>query len=343
MSETVRRLFLGATGLAAAADAGFLYRNQETLAGLQQNEVTFPADLNRNVNVPYISMRFVRYRRRSIYEQPTFNDVMKISLPIPENLTESTEVGYTNENLGSTFGAVTESLSGATNISGPEDIANRIAGAAAGAGVNTIAEIIRGRLGVGTANANPAIAQSIQSATTAASVLSGITANPFQVVLFKSPEFRRHSFTWKLVPRDLDESERIKILIDVFKYHSLPGLSPGAVFFSYPEVLEIKFRPSDNFLYKFKPCVVRNVTVNYAPNSPSFYRSSNAPTAVQFRIDLQEIEIITKADYLRTDTGRYGGIVTEVRNLTSRTATANPAETNAAQAFPGGGAGGFGL
>ena len=183
----------------------------------------------------------------------------------------------------------------------------------------TIAGAIAQRLGLGTANANPLIAQSVQSATTAASVLSGITTNPFQVVLFKSPEFRRHTFSWRLVPRNLDESERIKNLVDVFKYHSLPGLSPGAVFFSYPEVLEIKFRPTDKYLYKFKPCVVRNVSINYAPNSPSFYRSSNAPTAVQITISLQEIEIITKADYLRSDTGRYGGIVSEVTNLLTGT------------------------
>jgi hypothetical protein len=41
------------------------------------------------------------------------------------------------------------------------------------------------------------------------------------------------------------------------------------------------------------------VTVNFAPNSPSFFRSTNAPTALQFSIKVQEIEIWTKADYFR--------------------------------------------
>ena len=80
----------------------------------------------------------------------------------------------------------------------------------------------------------------------------------------------------------------------------LPGISgpgTGGVFFSYPEILQIKLFPKDDYLYRFKPCVVDNVSVNYAPNNPSFYRETGAPTAVQFSVSLQEIEIWTKNDY----------------------------------------------
>jgi hypothetical protein len=84
----------------------------------------------------------------------------------------------------------------------------------------------------------------------------------------------------------------------------LPGISnAGGVFFSYPEILQVKLFPKDEYLYRFKPCVVESVSVNYAPNGPSFYRQSQAPTAIDFSISLQEIEIWTKADYLRNSVG----------------------------------------
>jgi hypothetical protein len=334
---SIRLGILGLTGAAAIADATALYSRRGSDAGRFQDEIMFPQDLKISAGVPYISMRFVQYQRRSIYNQPVFSDVMKISLPIPENLVERTDVAYSNESLGSAVGAVTESLSGVTRLSSVQEAGDRIFGATAGIGARVLGAIANTFVG----NTNSQAAQEFQRGLTAASVLTGVTTNPFQVVLFKSPDFRRHTFQWKLVPRNKQESDTIERLVNTFKYHALPGLSPGAVFFSYPEILEIKFRPADQYLYKFKPCVVKNITVNYAPNSPSFYKSSNAPTAVQFAVELQEIELITKADYLRDSQGRYGA-GTEIAEFL-RSAAANPAETNAAQAFSGGGAGGFGL
>jgi len=306
---------LGVLGLAAgfaAADAASLYGRQSADASRFQDAIKFPLDLKVDSAAPYISMRFVQYSRRSIYEQPVFNDVMKISLPIPENLVDRTGINYTDENLGAAFGAATEALSGVSRVGGSvSDIGDRLYGAAAGVGVG-VAQAAVGALGNSSSTVAQLISQNIQRGVTATSVLTGITTNPFQVVLFKSPDFRRHTFQWRLVPRNKQESDTIEKLVNTFKYHSLPGLSSGAVFFSYPEVLEIKFRPADQYLYKFKPCVVRGITVNYAPNSPSFYRSSSAPTAVQFSVELQEIELITKADYMRDERGRFGGAVTDI-------------------------------
>jgi hypothetical protein len=300
------------TAGASLADLGNLYFNTSYSSGFS-NTIIFPSDLPTR-NVPFMSMEFERYQRRSINEQPSYTSQMRIILPIPENLVETTSVSYSKEALGSAVGAITNSLSGVTNIGSSgglsdivQNIGSRLGGAAAGVGTEAISNLVRGSL------ANTGFEGYADRAINAASALSGITTNPFEVILFKTPNFRTHTFGWDFIPNTLQESETLKQLIETFKYHSLPGISAaGSVFFSYPEILKINFRPRDEYLYKFKPSVVESVRVNYAPNKPSFVKSSGAPAAIQFQINIQEIEIMTKADFLRNQSGFFSLFRTNV-------------------------------
>jgi hypothetical protein len=315
----VRAVTYGVGGIAAVAgltDAGILYARGGRFSRLFQQELAFPSDLLRSGNLasdgaeaPYMSMQFSAYRRRSITEQPFYEGQMKIRLPIPEGLVEQTSVSYNKAELGSAAGSVVDAASlrpsgSLTEIAG--QVGTGIATAASGVGTAALRNVIAGVAGEGNA----------QVGLNALSAISGITANPFQTVLFKSPEFRAHTFRWKFAPETAAETNMLRDIINTFKYHSLPGISAaGGVFFSYPEILEINFRPSDEFLYKFKPCVVESITVNFAPgNGPSFYRSTNAPTALQLELRVQEIEIWTKADYLNRDaSGRFNNPVSIFR------------------------------
>ena len=279
------RTIIGGVGLGVlAADALNLYDRRGRDASRFQNNLTFPSDLRSDI--PYMSMQFSAYKRRSIYQQPFYQPEMKIRLPIPENLSERTTVDYANQNLDSVTGASVEAAAGTLSNQGGT-FAQDVAGVLSGAGAS-LARSAAGQAGIGG------------GVTAALSSLSGITTNPFQVVLFKSPNFRSHSFSWRFVPTRPGESDIIRELVETFRYHSLPGISAAAgVLFSYPEILEISFGPTDDYLYKFKPCVVKDISVNFAPNGPSFYRSTNAPTAVHFTVNVQEIEIWTKADWDR--------------------------------------------
>jgi hypothetical protein len=319
----VAGLSAGAAGLgllAAAgsvADASILYSNQGEYAAGFQEPILFPSDLFRNGDneIPFISMQFEQYQRRSINEQPFYSEKMKIRLPLPANLTEQTSLDYPTQELGSAAGAVVESLagSGSGGIEGLRNsIGQRLGTAVSGIGVSALRTI--------ASEISPRGAGLSESAL---SVLSGISANPFQVILFKSPKFRSHRFSWKFIPNSLAESEELRKLVNTFKYHALPGISQfGSVFFSYPEILKVNFQPSDRYLYKLKPCVVTNVTVNYAPNGPSFVRESKAPTAIDFEIQLQEIEIMTKADFLRDNRGIFTTPSSSPRNDAARSASA---------------------
>ena len=66
--------------------------------------------------------------------------------------------------------------------------------------------------------------------------LGGLAQNPFLTVLFKSPTFKRHSFSWKLSPNSADESNTLRDIIQTFRSNMLPALSPnvGGTLLTYP-------------------------------------------------------------------------------------------------------------
>jgi hypothetical protein len=291
----------GALGAAAAAGVGVaagylagqdlvdLYRN--TTAGARTNQnITFPDDLisaNEERNA-YCALRFSRYVRRSIKSPPVLDVASGINLPLPANLRESQSVEYSTESLGPMIGAAADATASAISTGGA-------------GGIGGIASSIASNIAIGGAaeayqRLVPRIPMFGNQIAGAISSLSGITVNPFQTILFKAPNFKKHSFSWKFIPRTPQESEKIRVIVELFKYHSSPGITTG-VFFSYPEILEIALYPRNEYLYKFKPCVVDNVTVNYAPNGPSIYRSTGAPTAVEVTLSIQELEYWTKNDY----------------------------------------------
>jgi hypothetical protein len=126
--------------------------------------------------------------------------------------------------------------------------------------------------------------------------LKGIAQNPFMTMLFQSPNFKSHSFSWVFAPRNQQESLMIAQIIEAFKFNMLPGLAAGTAgtFFSIPNIADISLYPANKYLYRFKPCAVKSVTADYAPNGPSFFIDSFAPTHISLSIEFLEIEMWTK-------------------------------------------------
>jgi hypothetical protein len=82
----------------------------------------------------------------------------------------------------------------------------------------------------------------------------------------------------------------------------LPSLNYGSVF-SYPSIVNISLYandPTSFYLYDFKPCVIEDFKVNYAPgNQPAFYTNTSAPAALEISVGLTEIAIWTRSDIQR--------------------------------------------
>ena len=281
---------LAAGGTLLASDAANALSDRNNYSNQYQQALTFPSDLLTNSKNICMSFRFTKYTKRSIFantEIQTNGGIIR--LPIPHNLKEDTDVSYNNTDLSSAVGAATEAY--VSNNPSSSDFKSIASGLASVGGGFLAGNALSGLESLNTGTA----AQAFQA-------VSGISVNPFQTVLFQSPNFRTHSFNWTFAPSNSQESETLTSIIRMFQYHALPGLPTNSqgLLFDYPEIVLINILPSDTYLYKFKPCVIKNISVNYAAgNTPSFFKSKTAPTMVSISLHLMEIEMWTKNDYLQ--------------------------------------------
>jgi hypothetical protein len=251
----------------------------------------FPNDLidpsaNRN---SYMAIQFVEYQRRSIFNQPFLSALGGVRLPVPNQLAETFNVSYdSSASANSTVGAAIEGgLQGRNGVGSSGNVIGSIASAVTGA---LGGKAVQTASALGT-KAGLDVPQALQ--------LGGLAQNPFLTVLFKSPNFRKHTFSWKLMPNNEQESNTAREIIQTFRYNMLPALAPnaGGTLLTYPNMAIINLYPNETLLYKFKPCVVESLTVNYAAGGqPSFFKGTNAPTHIELSISLLEIEYWLKED-----------------------------------------------
>jgi hypothetical protein len=292
VSATVQTVGVVAAGVAVGAgaylaygDAQNLYNSRSEMANQFQQQSEFPGDLTSTGKF-YISFLFQEYVKRSIYNSPFLRSRGTIRLPIPDNLKDNTSVSYSAPDIDPLVGAALEQAA-----KNREETGSAISSFQSGVKIGTAA--LQG--------AGMEFIQGLQDTNAGKGIRSylGLTINPYQTVLFERPNFKTHTFTWKLIPKNDIESGTIKNIISTFQYHALPGISDNlGLIFSFPSMVTVNLYPSNTFLYRFKPAVIESISVNYAPGStPSFYRGTDAPTAVTITIQLKEIEYWTNKDY----------------------------------------------
>ena len=278
-------------GVGAVRSAVDLYNARQNAADQFQQELIFPSDLiqptaggeGRNF---FMGFSFMKYEKRSINDSPFLRSEGTVRLPIPDGIRDNLSVSYNTASLTPMVGAALESFQGSEAVSTIGALPATLLGGLTGAAVGLVQ---------GAADSSPDARTGLQ----AAQAYFGLAVNPYQTVLFEKPEFKTHNFSWKLMPRDEDESNRARNIFRTFQFHASPGVAGGSgLFFSYPSMAIISLYPSSEFLYRFKPCVIKSVNVNYAAgHNPSFFKRTNAPTAMTLSIQLQEIEYWTNNDY----------------------------------------------
>lgn len=263
--------------------------SQSNLVSTSSDNLFYPEDLESYKY--YITFGFVQYQRRSILDLPFLNPKGNIRLPIPSNIVDQLRVEYREDGLNPLAGAGMElGLKGGGNFGGAAGVTT--AAGLAGALNSTVSALGGANLGPGYS----ALASGLKSAGSAAPFALqpfGLAVNPFLTVLFKSPTFKRHAFSWRLSANSPKESETINNILKAFRSHMLPsaiGWTGGAIL-RYPDMCTVTFNPSDDWLYKFKPCVVESVSMNFAPNQQaSFFNETDAPTDILFTVNLLETE-----------------------------------------------------
>lgn len=232
----------------------------------------YPHDIGRY----YMSIDMSDYHRTDLLSIAVLNTTHLIKFPMPKQMNDSHGVTYEQKELNQAVGSVTSSAMDATvgNGVGTSGILNSFA-SAAGLAATTLSHLVEKFTGV-----------PVEDALRAA---SGLAPNQFLTVLLKGPQYKKHSFSWTLSPRNAAESETLRQIIANLNEAMAPGFATQN-FFSFPKVFELSFAPTPTMLYRFLPAVLETMNINYAPSGPSFYAGTDAPAAIELTLNFLELE-----------------------------------------------------
>jgi len=251
--------------------------------------VIFPSDTPPY----YMTFNFFKYKRPSQFGTTTFDPIGEtILLPLPDGqgLVDNSQANWTESSLGLAGNAL-DSIKNADQYKAAFT-KDGFAGGTANVGAEVafvLATILAANLpsdfgdGAGTIESQ-----------------FGAVENPGAAQLFKGVGMRQFSFTWTFAPKNVDESNNIKKIIDIFKRNHLPTFmaAGGSFMFNYPNIVHPSYgglldQSTNQYLPTFEYCAISEVNVSYSPQgvAPSFYAKSKAPVFIQLSITLKELNI----------------------------------------------------
>jgi hypothetical protein len=228
-----------------------------------------------------------------------------VSLPIPNNLTDTYNVKVGPYELGVTgalaldtlgAGGRAELLADAQSAfsSGGETIAGTDKTTAVGSTFK-IASAFMGRNvldklpGAGGIN-------------TAIDMRTGNTVNPHVALKFDGVDLKQHTFNWQLSPRSNEEARQLKDLLQFIKARMLPAYaidgesSVSRALLTYPNLVDIFFTGIDqNYFYYFKPVMINTFTTDFTPQGLALNKGGR-PSFINCTMTVTEAQIHTRSD-----------------------------------------------
>ena len=243
-----------------------------------------------------------------------------ILLPIPSNISDTNAARYGSSELNSIAGAAIGGIAGIMESGKAfKDGAGAGFSAALTAAGDTVQNVV-GAVG-GLSGAQGFITR--QLAASAAGMLGanitpsqllartqGEILNPNMELLFNGPTLRSFRFSFKMTPRNMEESLEIKQIINCFKQSMAPkvGSSTAEIneaggtntFLRTPNVFELRYRQGNDehqFLNKFKQCFLESISVNYTADGAYATYDDGTPVSMVMDLSFKEIEPVYDVDY----------------------------------------------
>lgn len=128
--------------------------------------------------------------------------------------------------------------------------------------------------------------------------LTGMAPNPRKEQLFKQVDFRTFQFTYEFFPRNKQEAQQVKNIIDQFKYHMHPEYKDQMSFlYVYPSEFDIFYYhgTQENLnVNRHTSCVLTEMNVNYAPQGQFTAFDDGTPTQINIVLTFKELAPLTK-------------------------------------------------
>lgn len=271
----------------AAANPPREIRPEMAMIRKQTGSLKFPSDLGDH----FIQFHFSEMAQKSPLDLVKRLDSAFIQLPLSPSLTESYQANYKTENLGVMGGVADTILQDFLSKPGVKNMGAEQQGQELGKSFNDFLGSEKAKAAAAAVGAQ-VVASSVPGLAGAVSKALGATINPNQAVLFDNVSFRSHSFSFKLFPVNIQESNEIKKIIALFRERMLPP-TINQFFLGFPNKVEIKIYPKAP--YPILDCVLESMSVNYAPNGPAFFKGSQGnPVQVDLQLTFKEIVLFNR-------------------------------------------------
>jgi hypothetical protein len=127
---------------------------------------------------------------------------------------------------------------------------------------------------------------------------SSKVANPYKEQLFSNMGFRQFAFNYKFNPRNKTEYENVQRIIQLFKYHMHPEVSPNRLFLEYPSEFQIEYHYSgkeNKHVSKISSCALTDVKITYGNQDAftSIKDMDGAPAEINMQLAFTELETLT--------------------------------------------------
>ena len=236
-----------------------------------------------------------------------------ITLPIPQNITDSTSV---------TWGEDTVNPLAAAGVGVAAGVLKDPAG-----GVTAMMEAIKGTFKNIDQNTLTSLntyvaAQAVSALGANVSAQGLLTRSTGQVLnsnlelLFQGVNLRSFPFTFEFAPRSEAEAYQVKQIIRTFKQSMSPrngcagsGTNTNAgLFVSSPKVFQLEYRSGNGphpFLNVFKPCALGDISINYTGSNTYTTYADGTPVHITMSLTFKEINPVYFEDY-NTEQGKKG-------------------------------------
>lgn len=230
-----------------------------------------------------------------------------IWLYMPQSINSSYSVEYADLNLGvigkNAIGNLDTYMNGDAQV-----IGEKLKELAQG----MLPEVQMGTIGnaIGLANSAFGMGGDQLSGSDVSALTKRKAFNPYLENVFKGVGFRQHPFQFKFTVRSAAEGNQVKGIIKTLKEAMHPDFDGGDNrFLKIPDLFEIKFvrnsgDSATQVLYKFKPCVLTSLNVNYTPDGyyavpgdPWTNTWDNVSLSVDIQMQFKETQVLTKKDF----------------------------------------------
>jgi len=220
-----------------------------------------------------------------------------IAIYLPPNVKDATSVGYNNAEMG-VIGAAAAGSAGVVDALRKGDLS----GLASTLGTAAKDLLATAGLGLGSEFLGTLAGVDPEGLKGFAKKAFGQASNPYMEVLFEGVEMRTFTYNFTFSPRNKEETEDVKKIISMFRFHMMPELNGGSsAFMTLPSTFDIHYMyqvtpdesNENNYYTKIATCVLKGCDVDYTPGGVKSF-ASGAPTQITMGLSFQETEMLTK-------------------------------------------------